>query len=242
MTSVPMINIAIDGYSSCGKSTLARALAAELGYRYIDSGAMYRAVTLFAIQSGLFRGSELDTQALVNKLPGISIRFVTDADGQSQTCLDGKNVEQMIREPRVSDCVSEVSRVPEVRQFLVQQQREMGREKGVVMDGRDIGSVVFPDAELKLFVTARPEIRTQRRYDELKAKGIDISPEEVRENLEKRDHIDTHRAADPLRQAEDAILLDNSSLNREQQLARALDWFHQKTHPLNASTNKRINE
>lgn len=220
------INIAIDGYSSCGKSTLARQLAKKLHYIYVDTGAMYRSVALFALDNGLFE-SDFDKEKLINSLDKITIRFERNENGL-QTILNGENVEESIRSMRVSDRVSEVAAIPEVRKKLVSQQQEMGKEKGVVMDGRDIGTVVFPDAELKIFMTASPSVRAQRRYDELKAKGKEAGMEEVKKNLEHRDYIDTHRSSDPLRQADDALVLDNTDLTPDEQLQKALDWANEK--------------
>jgi cytidylate kinase len=220
------INIAIDGYSSCGKSTLAKQLAKKLHYIYVDTGAMYRSVALFALDNGLFE-SDFDKEKLINSLHEITIRFERNENGL-QTILNGKNVEEAIRSMRVSERVSEVAAIPEVRKKLVSQQQEMGKEKGVVMDGRDIGTVVFPDAELKIFMTASPLVRAQRRYDELKAKGKEASMEEVKKNLEHRDYIDTHRSSDPLRQADDALVLDNTDLTPDEQLQKALDWANER--------------
>ncbi|MGB0167241.1 MAG: (d)CMP kinase [Luteibaculum sp.] len=217
------INIAIDGYSACGKSTLAKDLAKELGYVYIDSGAMYRAVTLFALKEGLILNQQLDKEALIASLGNLDISFeFNEESGKNHTYLGGEDVEEEIRKPEVASYVSEVSTIPEVRKKLVALQQWLGSDKGVVMDGRDIGTVVFPKAELKLFITASVEERSKRRYEELVAKGIPSSMEEVRENLVKRDHIDTTRAADPLRQAEDAILIDNTCLSKSEQLTLVL--------------------
>ena len=220
------INIAIDGYSSCGKSTLAKQLAKKLHYIYVDTGAMYRSVALFALENGFFE-SDFDKEKLINSLNQITIRFERNENGL-QTILNGENVEESIRSMRVSERVSEVAAIPEVRKKLVSQQQEMGKEKGVVMDGRDIGTVVFPDAELKIFMTASPSVRAQRRYDELKAKGKEASMEEVKKNLEHRDYIDTHRSSDPLRQADDALVLDNTDLTPDEQLQKALDWAEER--------------
>lgn len=212
------ITIAIDGYSSCGKSTMAKDLAREIGYIYIDSGAMYRAVTLYCLENGLFTSEDIDTCRLEAELPNIRISFKLNPDTQRpMTYLNGENVEDRIRTMEVSSHVSPVAALPFVREALVKQQQEMGQAKGIVMDGRDIGTVVFPDAELKIFVTASAEIRAQRRYDELKAKGQEASFEEILQNVKERDHIDQNRPVSPLRQAEDAILLDNSHLTIEEQ-------------------------
>lgn len=218
------INIAIDGYCSTGKSTLARALAAELGYRYVDTGAMYRGVTLYALQQGkpvqftslqewqeLFKDLELDFQFDSHKHDSVLL-------------LNGTPVERDLRQPEVADAVSTVAAVSAVRKFLVHQQRLLGASCGVVMDGRDIGTVVLPQAELKIFMTADPEVRVQRRYEELQSKNIACSREEVRENLRSRDYQDSHRADSPLKQAEDAILLDNTDLDHSEQLALVLGW------------------
>lgn len=212
------ITIAIDGYSSCGKSTMAKDLAREIGYIYIDSGAMYRAVTLYCIENGLFTAEGIDTARLEKEISNIRISFELNPETQRPvTCLNSVNVEDRIRTMEVSTRVSPVAALGFVREFLVKQQQEMGKAKGIVMDGRDIGTVVFPDAELKIFVTASAEIRAQRRYDELKAKGQDASFEEILSNVKERDNIDMNRAVSPLRQAADAILLDNSNLTIEQQ-------------------------
>ncbi|HEX9979857.1 MAG TPA: (d)CMP kinase [Flavobacterium sp.] len=212
------ITIAIDGFSSTGKSTLAKQLAAHLGYVYVDTGAMYRAVTLFAMENGYISHDYFDRETLIRSLPFINLKFIyNSAAGFAEMYLNGKNVEEQIRSIEVSGFVSRIAEVSEVRAKLVQQQQEMGRDKGIVMDGRDIGTVVFPDAELKIFMTASPETRARRRFDELHAKGHNVSFEAVLENVEARDHIDTHRHDSPLRQAEDAIEIDNSALTREEQ-------------------------
>ncbi len=212
------ITIAIDGYSSCGKSTMAKDLAREVGYIYIDSGAMYRAVTLYCLENNLFSEDGIDTTKLEAAMPNIKISFQLNPEtGRPMTFLNGENVEDRIRTMEVSNRVSPVAALPFVRDFLVKQQQEMGKEKGIVMDGRDIGTAVFPDAELKVFVTASAEIRAQRRYDELKAKGQEASFEEILANVKERDHIDQNREVSPLRQADDAILLDNSYLTISEQ-------------------------
>ena len=212
------ITIAIDGYSSCGKSTMAKDLAREVGYIYIDSGAMYRAVTLYCLENGLFTPDGIDTEKLEAMMPNIRISFQLNPETQRpMTYLNGVNVEDRIRTMEVSTCVSPVAAIPFVREALVKQQQEMGQVKGIVMDGRDIGTVVFPDAELKIFVVASAEIRAQRRYDELKAKGQEASYEEILANVKERDYIDQNREVSPLRQAEDALLLDNSNLTIEEQ-------------------------
>jgi len=215
------IIIAIDGYSSCGKSTLARQLAKQLNYHYVDTGAMYRAVTLYLFQNQIdVHHPEMVSEAL----PQIDISFGFNEATQTQiTLLNGENIENEIRiNPRVASAVSDVSSISEVRRFLVKQQQTLGQNKGIVMDGRDIGTVVFPQAELKLFITAEPKIRAQRRLDELQEKGQNTTFEEVLANLEKRDHLDTTRADSPLHKAEDAIEIDNSYLSREEQLTQVL--------------------
>ena len=212
------ITIAIDGFSSCGKSTMAKDLAREVGYIYIDSGAMYRAVTLYSIENGIFAGDVIDTEKLKKAIKDIQISFRTNPEtGRPDTYLNGVNVENKIRTMGVSSKVSPISALDFVREAMVAQQQAMGKEKGIVMDGRDIGTTVFPDAELKIFVTATPEIRAQRRFDELKAKGQEGSFEEILENVKQRDYIDQHREVSPLRKADDALLLDNSNLSIEQQ-------------------------
>ncbi|MBR9860372.1 (d)CMP kinase [bacterium] len=216
------INIAIDGHSSCGKGTLAKNIAKELGYLFIDSGAMYRAVTLYLIQNNI---PLEEVQADPALLGYIKIKFLYDSDrGFYETYLNGVNVEDEIRSMQVSKLVSNVSAIQEVRTFLVAKQQEMGRNKGVVMDGRDIGTVVFPDAELKIFMTAAPEIRAKRRYEELQKKGIHVNYQEVLHNIRERDHIDSTREASPLKKAEDAITLDNSSMTKYEQARLALQW------------------
>ena len=207
------ITIAIDGYSSCGKSTMAKDLAREVGYIYIDSGAMYRAVTLYCLENQLFTEEGIDTTKLEAALPDIHISFQLNPDTQRpMTFLNDENVEDRIRTMEVSSHVSPVAALPFVREALVKQQQDMGKEKGIVMDGRDIGTAVFPEAELKIFVVASAEIRAQRRYDELKAKGQEASYDEILANVKERDYIDQNREVSPLRQADDAILLDNSNL------------------------------
>lgn len=212
------ITIAIDGFSSCGKSTMAKDLAREVGYIYIDSGAMYRAVTLYSIENGIFDGDVIDTEKLKKAIKDIQISFRPNPEtGRPDTYLNGVNVENKIRTMGVSSKVSPISALDFVREAMVAQQQAMGKEKGIVMDGRDIGTTVFPDAELKIFVTATPEIRAQRRFDELKAKRQEGSFEEILENVKQRDYIDQHREVSPLRKADDALLLDNSNLSIEQQ-------------------------
>lgn len=218
------ISIAIDGHSSTGKSTLARRLAKSLGYVYIDSGAMYRAVTLFALRNGLVNGG-LDKEGLVSRLGELQLCFrVNDENGRSEITLNGENVEKEIRTIEVSRHVSEVAAIPEVREKLVALQREMGRDKGVVMDGRDIGTVVLPEAELKLFMTATPEIRAARRYKELLERGDAVSYGEVLKNVRHRDHLDSNREVSPLKQAADAIRFDNSDMGLEEQFERVRSY------------------
>jgi cytidylate kinase len=220
---VKRINIAIDGFSSCGKSTLAKQLAHHLHYTYIDSGAMYRAVALYVIENGLVKDGKLDRENLLRVLDNIAIGFRhDDATQRSHTWLNGRDVEHRIRGMEVSRYVTLVSPVPEVRAKLVELQRALGRDRGVVMDGRDIGTVVFPDAEVKLYMTARPEIRAQRRYNELKGRGVEVDYASVLENIERRDEDDTKRAADPLLKAPDAFEIDNSELTSSEQFDIAL--------------------
>lgn len=213
------IVIAIDGFSSCGKSTFAKAIAARLGYIFIDTGAMYRAVTLYALEHGAIRSGIVHEEEVVALLNQISITFRFNPErGASDIYVNGDRVEGKIRTIEVSNCVSAVSAIAEVRTMLVRMQQEMGRRRGVVMDGRDIGTVVFPDAELKIFMTADPHVRAQRRYDELTAKGDRVSLEEIEQNVRDRDYQDMHRAISPLRQADDAIVLDNSAMTVEEQM------------------------
>ena len=222
------ITIAIDGHSSSGKSTMAKDLAREIGYTYIDTGAMYRAVTLYALRHHLFEGDTIQEAALKQALPDIQIAFhPNEATGRPDTYLNGLCVEQEIRGMEVADHVSQVAALGFVREALVAKQQEMGRAKGVVMDGRDIGTVVFPDAELKFFITASPEVRAQRRMAELQAKGESASYEEVLANIRKRDYLDTHREVGPLRQADDARGLDNSNMTIPEQKAWLLAQFHE---------------
>jgi cytidylate kinase len=223
------IIIAIDGHSSCGKSTVAKELAARLNYLYLDSGAMYRAVTLYCLRNKLINDEQLNEPALIKQLNQIRITFRPNPlTLGNDTFLNGENIENEIRELPVSRNVSIVAAVKEVRQFLVASQREIGKNKGIVMDGRDIGTVVFPFAELKIFMTASPDIRARRRYDELKAKGITVEIEEIRQNIISRDLLDENREISPLRKAEDAIVLDNSCLTREEQLQWVLDKVKNK--------------
>lgn len=207
------ITIAIDGHSSCGKSTMAKDLARKIGYIYVDTGAMYRAVTLYALRNGMLD----DKESLEQALGDIKITFRLNEESRPETYLNGENVEREIRSIEVSNHVSPIATLPFVRKFLVAQQQAMGTEKVIVMDGRDIGTVVFPDAELKIFVTASAEVRAQRRYDELKAKGQEASYDEILKNVVERDYIDSHREVSPLRKADDAIELDNSHMTIAQQ-------------------------
>lgn len=212
------ITIAIDGYSSCGKSTMAKDMAREIGYIYIDSGAMYRTVTLYALENGIVQGDQIDEERLRAEMGNIEISFQFNPEkGRPDTYLNGKCVEDRIRTLEVSNHVSHIAALGFVRQEMVLQQQRMGRQKGIIMDGRDIGTTVFPDAELKIFVTASAEVRAQRRYDELTAKGEKCDLQEILHNVEERDYIDTHRDISPLRQAPDAIVLDNSHMTIPEQ-------------------------
>ena len=223
------IIIAIDGHSSCGKSTIAKAVAVRFGYIFIDSGAMYRAVTLYALRHNLIIDGEVKRKELIRALPEIKIDFSYNPTlKRSDTFLNGENVEEEIRQLTVSQNVSPVATIAEVRKAMVHFQQEMGQNKGIVMDGRDIGTVVFPDAELKLFVTASAEIRAKRRFDELIAKGENVSYQEILENVMERDHIDSTRAASPLRKAEDALVLDNSTMTREEQMEWVIGKVEEK--------------
>ena len=213
------IIVAIDGYSSCGKSTIAKALAKYAGYTYVDTGAMYRAIALFTLRNGL-----TDEAAIIAALPQIEVGFVL-VDGAQHVTLNGEDVEGQIRTLEVGNKASQISAIKEVRAFLVAQQQKMGEAKGIVMDGRDIGTVVFPKAELKLFLTASPEVRAQRRYDELVEKGEKPDFAAVLADVNDRDYRDTHRAESPLRQAEDAIVVDNSNMTREEQMQVIYDYF-----------------
>ena len=219
------LTIAIDGHSSCGKSTMAKNLSKALGYVYVDTGAMYRAVTLYALRNGIFdQDGNIDEERLERALDDINIGFVFNAEtGRPDTYLNGTCVEKEIRGLEVSNHVSPIATLPFVRAALVSQQQQMGKQGGVVMDGRDIGTVVFPHADVKIFVTARAEVRAQRRYDELKAKGMEADYEEILRNVTERDYIDSHRAVAPLRHADDAIILDNSEMTIEGQQQWLLD-------------------
>jgi cytidylate kinase len=220
------IIITIDGWSSCGKSTLAKQMAKELGYIYIDSGAMYRAITLYFLRNHV---DWTHHDAVAEALTHVKLEFHSNhKTGQSEMHLNGENVEYVIRDLVVAEKVSEVAAIREVRDFAVRQQQQMGKKKGIVMDGRDIGTVVFPDAELKIFMTADKAIRVKRRFQELYEKNPNITMEEVRTNLEHRDHIDSTREISPLRRAEDALLLDNSHLTIKQQLDMALNWVKER--------------
>lgn len=217
------ITIAIDGYSSCGKSTMAKDLAKEVGYIYVDTGAMYRSVTLYAIRHQLFNADgSVKTEELEKEMPNIQISFKLNAETGTPDCyLNREYVEKEIRSLEVSSHVSPIAAVGFVRKALVEQQQAMGKEKGIVMDGRDIGTTVFPDAELKIFVTASSQVRAQRRYDELNAKGMPADLDAILKNVEERDYIDTHREVSPLKQAEDAIVLDNSNMT----IAEQKEWL-----------------
>lgn len=231
----PPIIIAVDGYSSSGKSTMARALAARLGYRYIDSGAMYRAVTLYALEHGIISaGGSVDIPALTAALPEIKIDFMPSQNGRQHTLLNGRDVEKEIRDLPVSENVSTVAAIPEVRHALVRMQQEFGESKGIVMDGRDIGTTVFPNAELKIFVNAPAETRARRRLAEMTDAGHKVTYEEILANVQHRDHIDETRAESPLRRAADAVDLDNSDMTIEQQDRWLLDCVNRTLEKLNA--------
>ena len=225
------IIVAIDGHSSCGKSTMAKSLAAKVGYIYVDTGAMYRAVTLFAMREGLFDAQgQPDAARLEALVPEIEVSFRLDPDTHLPlVCLNGEVVEEAVRTLEVSSHVSAIAALPFVREALTRQQQRMGEEKGIVMDGRDIGTVVFPQAELKVFVTASAEVRAQRRYLELTAKGQSVAFEDILRNVQERDYIDSHREVAPLRQADDALVLDNSEMTREEQMQWLLDRFEERT-------------
>lgn len=223
------IIVAIDGYSSCGKSTMAKELAKNVGYVYVDTGAMYRAVSLFGLRNGIITDDTIDETRLQQAMHNIQIGFKTNAAGKQETYLNGENVESLIRTLEVANGASRVSAIGFVRRELVRQQQRMGIDKGIVMDGRDIGTVVFPDAELKVFVTASPEVRAQRRYDELQAKGQPEAYDAVLANVKERDYRDTHRAESPLRQADDAVLIDNSYMTKTEQSALLQHLFDERT-------------
>lgn len=224
------ITIAIDGYSSCGKSTMAKDLAREIGYIYVDTGAMYRSVTLFAMRNNLFNeDGSIKTDELKSRMNEINISFKLNSEtGRPDTYLNGELVEKEIRSMDVSARVSKIAALPFVREALVAQQQAMGKEKGIIMDGRDIGTVVFPDAELKIFVTASAEVRAQRRYDELKAKDMPADFDDILKNVKERDYIDSHRETSPLRKADDALELDNSNMTIEEQKAWLMARYQEK--------------
>lgn len=224
------ITIAIDGYSSCGKSTMAKDLAREIGYIYVDTGAMYRSVTLFAMRNNLFNeDGSIKTDELKSRMNEINISFKLNGEtGRPDTYLNGELVEKEIRSMDVSAMVSKIAALPFVREALVAQQQAMGKEKGIIMDGRDIGTVVFPDAELKIFVTASAEVRAQRRYDELKAKGMPADFDDILKNVKERDYIDSHRETSPLRKADDALELDNSNMTIEEQKTWLMARYQEK--------------
>lgn len=223
------IIIAIDGHSSTGKSTLAKQLAETLDYVYVDSGAMYRAVTLFALEEGLINKQKFDVHALISNIENVTIEFKKEGNNPTVLFLNGKEVSSKIRGMEVSNLVSKVAEIPQVRQCLVKEQRKMGQNKGIVMDGRDIGTVVFPEAELKIFMTASAQTRAQRRWDELSAKGEEVDFDDVYENITSRDHKDSTRADSPLVQAQDARILDNSKLTPQEQFELVLGWVNQIT-------------
>lgn len=224
------ITIAIDGLSSCGKSTMAKMLAKEVDYIYVDTGAMYRAVTLFAMRNGMIApNGEVNRDELKQKMQTLRVEFkLNEQTGRAETYLNGENVENEIRGMEVSSHVSAIAAIDFVRTALVEQQQRMGRDKGIVMDGRDIGTVVFPDAELKVFVTASAEVRAQRRFDELKSKGVEANFDEILDNVQQRDYIDSHREVSPLRKADDAIELDNGELTIAQQLQWLVERFEER--------------
>ena len=225
------ITIAIDGHSSCGKSTMAKDLAREVGYVYVDTGAMYRSVTLYALRNNLFKGQDIDVEELEKRMPDIRISFKFNPEtGRPDTYLNGELVEQEIRSMEVSSHVSPIAAIGFVREAMVAQQQQMGRDGGVVMDGRDIGTVVFPNAELKVFVTASAEVRAQRRFDELQAKGMPADYADILKNVQERDYIDSHREVSPLRQADDALLLDNSSMTMNEQKEWLIERFRETTN------------
>lgn len=219
------ITIAIDGHSSTGKSTLAKQLAKALDYIYVDSGAMYRAVTLYALEQGFISDEKFDPNALISNIENVNIEFKKEGNNPTVLYLNNKEVSSKIRGMEVSNLVSKVAALPQVRQCLVKEQRKMGQNKGIVMDGRDIGTVVFPEAELKIFMTASAQTRTQRRFDELTAKGEQVDFDEVYENITSRDHKDSTRADSPLTQAKDARVLDNTNLTQSQQYKIVMDWI-----------------
>lgn len=222
--------IAIDGFSSCGKSTIAKDLAKKLNYRYIDSGAMYRAITYYSLLNNFINGDKIDENKLLNNLSNIEIDFKYNVRSkQNEIILNGENIEDKIRGIKVSEKVSIVSKIKKVREFLVKQQRKMGEQKQIVMDGRDIGTVVFPNADIKFFMTANAQIRAKRRFDELSSKGEKVSFDEIKKNILERDYLDQNRKESPLKKANDAIILDNSNLSRQEQL----NWILQKINEIN---------
>lgn len=223
------IIVAIDGLSSCGKSTMAKELAKQVGYIYVDTGAMYRAVSLYAIRRGWLTPTSINEKELAKEIANLRINFITTPLGEQETYLNDENVEKEIRTLLVANGASRVSAIGFVRHELVRQQQLMGERKGIVMDGRDIGTVVFPNAELKLFVTASADVRAKRRYDELKAKGQAENYEAILANVKERDERDSNRAESPLKQASDAILIDNSTMTKEEQFALLKNWFDQRT-------------
>lgn len=223
------IIVAIDGFSSCGKSTIAKSLASKLGYIYVDTGAMYRAVSLFGMQNGWLTVDHIDLEAIERNIQNAILHFETNADGKSEIFLNGKNVENEIRTLEVANGASRVSTLAAVRKALVYQQQQMGLHKGIVMDGRDIGTVVFPDAELKIFLTASPQIRAQRRFEELKLNNPTITFDEVLENVNERDERDINRAESPLKQASDAIVINNDTLNMHEQQRMVEELVAQRT-------------
>lgn len=223
------IIVAIDGFSSCGKSTMAKQLAAESGYIYVDTGAMYRAVALFCMQKGWMDENRMDVESIEKHISSIHLEFKLTAEGKAQIYLNGENVEEAIRSLEVSNAASRVSTLKEVRRELVRQQQLMGKSKGIVMDGRDIGTVVFPEAELKIFLTASPEVRARRRMDEMQAKGETVDYESVLANVKERDDRDQNRAESPLRQADDAIVIDNTDMTHQEQQDLLRKLFKEKT-------------
>jgi CMP/dCMP kinase len=227
MKAMKKIIITIDGWSSCGKSTLARQMAKKLGYLYVDSGAMYRAITLYFLRN---RVDWTDKKEVKTALKNINLRFIYDTDSQkSEIYLNDENVEYVIRDLVIAEKVSDIAAIKEVREFAVAQQQRMGKKKGLIMDGRDIGTVVFPQAELKIFMTADNAVRVERRFKELYEKNPNITVEEVKNNLEMRDYIDSNREISPLRKAADAIVLDNTHISEEEQLQKALAWVKERT-------------
>ena len=231
---VKKVTIAIDGYSSCGKSTFAKMIAKELNYIFIDSGAMYRAITLWCVRNNFVSDNHIDTESIVDGLKNISVSFVLNSETNTpEIFLNSENVENQIRTLEVTKYVSAISQIPKVRSRLVELQRKIGADKGIVMDGRDIGTVVFPDADIKIFMTASVDIRAKRRYDEFKAKGIDVNFEEIRSGIIARDIADENRDISPLRKADDAITLDNSRMSVEAQMSWIKEIIEKKINPPN---------